>query len=164
LGGLELTQEQVCPRLVKFIPFAKVQDDLFRILKTILEIDKVKHEIADGVKDYILRQDLWDSHGIALAFFLTSPGAIAAFFSAPEWALERLAKIIDISHEITGLFHHMRFVLLEAIFLNKSAPVFFFLDGLLKFLVQNFLKDAFPNVFFLPNSMVIHKLGQVFLL
>ena len=121
----------------------------------------MEHEVADGVEDDILSQNFRNSHRLVLFAFVLAITSL--FVSAPQRPFNRLTKIIEVAHQITSGLHKLLLVFLNVIILH-STSIFFLLYSLLKFLVKNFLKHAFPDVFFLPDSMVIDKFGQVLFL
>ena len=147
-------------RLVKFIPFAKVEDNIFRVVQTILKVDKVEHEIANRVKDDILRKHFRDSHGLSLRLWIPSSAVITSLrlLATPKTSLESLAEG---AHEVTRLLHHLALVFLHPFFLLVRSSIFFLLNCFLEFLIKNFLQNRFPNVFFLPNTVVVYELCKV---
>lgn len=146
-------------RLIKFIPFAEVQNDLFWILQRIFEIDEVEHEITYRIENDILGQTLWNSHCLCfllfICTFISASCRIASilFITTPKFILECLTP-----HEITSFVHNL-LVIIFFFFCGFSFFLFFFLDCFLKSLIQNFLQNAFPNIFFLPYTMIVYILG-----
>jgi hypothetical protein len=56
------------------------------------------------------------------------------------------------------------FVFFNPVIILNSTSIFFLLYGLLEFLVKDFLQHTFPDVLFLPDSMIVDKFGQVLFL
>ena len=139
----------MCPWLVELVFFAEVKDNRFGLFEAEFEVDKVEHKVADCVEDYVLSECFRNPHGLLsfLSIGLTSP------------VLKRLSEIIrDISSTpCERLFIFLHFV----IFLPLQLFLGFFCDSFLEFLVDYFLQAWFPNVFFLPNSVVVDKLGKI---
>lgn len=150
-------------RFVQFIAFRKVQNNLLRVLQTIFEIDEMEHEVADRVEDDVLSQNFWDSHRLILLAFIPAVTSVR-FISAPQRPFDRLSKIIEVAHQIACRFHELLLVFLNSVIILNPTSIFFLLYGLLEFLVKNFLQDTFPDVLFLPDSMIVYKFGQVLFL
>jgi hypothetical protein len=121
----------------------------------------MEHEVTDRVENDVLCEHFGYPHGLPLGF-ITAGAAIASvvFITSPDGSFEGLSEV---AHESGGLLHDLVLVLIHAVFLAGFSTVFLFLNSFLKFLIENFLKDTLPNVFFLPDAVVVDKVGQVLL-
>ena len=164
LGRFQLTQKQMSSGFVQLVAFGKIEDDILGVLQAVLEVDEVEHEIADGVEDDVLGQDLGNSHRLIFLSFLLAVTSFG-FVSAPERSFDGLAKIVEVAHQVTGRFDELLFVFLNPIvIILYPASILFLLHSLLEFLVKNLLKHTLPDVLFLPDSVIVHKFRQILFL
>ena len=141
----------MCSWLVQLISFAKVKNYLFWVFKWILEVYEMEHKVTNGKENYVLCKRLWYSHCLRLLTLLI-------FFWAPQRSFSESLKVVQVAHEIAcGFWKYVILILC-------SPLVFLFLNCLLKLLIEYFLKNTFPDIFFLPDSMIVDELGKILFL
>lgn len=122
----------------------------------------MEHEITYRIKNDVLGKTFRNSHRLSFlffcVFFTTSCWATSIFFITPQLVLECFAP-----HKVRSFVKNL-FILVFLFFCCFTLLFFFLLDSFLKSLVQNFLQNTFPNIFFLPYAMIVDILGQVVLL
>lgn len=129
-------------------------------MQTVLEIDEVEHEVADGVENDVLGQNLRDSHRLIPFAFVLAVGSFG-LVAAPQRPFDRLAEVVEVAHQIARRLYELLLIFFDPIFILEPTSIFFLLHGLLELLIEYFLKHALPDVLFLPDPMVVHELGQV---
>jgi len=136
-----------------------VKHDLLGLLKRVLEVDEVEHEVADSIEDDILSEHLGNPHG-APRLLLVIRLAIRA---APEPALERLAEVVDVANKRVCVLGQRGFVVF-LVLVEAALLVLLLGDSLLELEVKHLLEDTLPNVLLLPDAMVVDERVQVYLL
>ena len=116
----------------------------------------MEHEITYGIEYYVLSQGLWYPHCLRLLLITFSSSRLrtTSRLATPQRPFECLAP-----HEVARLIEHLLiFIRIARLLTILLLLLLLFLHSLLELLIQHLLQHTLPDVFFLPDAVIVHIL------